>query len=262
MNEIISAICGLDNAMQTLRNITKEAIDTAQQAGFKMLDSLNDILDRNGEKFVTGIKQNMTELFSQVGGKAKESANEVIANAGQTLSITAELAIERAKNATTAVVNETLEKIQQEINMVVDDFIINEMVAAIGTFLFIILLLLFGYLFLHIHIALGCCARSVNVMLKMILILVYPLICVFYGFTVVWFAKMVMKKKSPLHIIAIFIILAPGIYLICYLTCWNRVQLACKRAYEAVSKRLVARKQKVEDLMPPSDTNIVIVTAI
>jgi vacuolar-type H+-ATPase subunit H len=262
MGGSIASLVGLDDAVQKLSNIGTSFVNTSRQAGFDILDRLNDILSDNREKIVNDIKQNALQIVSETADKVKKDAKEVIEHTGETLSATAKFTIELAKNATSTMVNETLEKLRYEIEMVADDFITNQMVIAIGIFLFSILLLIFCYLFVHIHTTLGCCVQSIKLIIKIILMLVYPLLCMFYGLTLEWLVKIAMKKKNPFSIIGILIILTPGFYLILYVTCCKQVKSAMKHACETVIKWWTASKSKHKDLMLPGNVNTASMTVI
>jgi hypothetical protein len=141
-----------------------------------------------------------------------------------------------------------------EIDMIIDDFITNQMVIAMGIFLFTILLLIFGYVFVHIHTTLGCFAQRVKLMIKMILILVYPLLCMFYVLTLKSLVEIAIEKKNLLCIIEIFILVAPSLYLIFSVTWWNNAKSTITHAYKTVIGWCTTSKSKQSnDLMSPND---------
>jgi hypothetical protein len=259
MNNIIA---NAKNIVQVISNIVTGFFNITRQINSEMShNSLNNI--SVSITFHRAINLFLLAPLSAVFVKLKEDVNEVISNGSRTLSVAAELTIERAKNAISTVLNEALEKMHYEIEMIVNDVITNQMVIAVGIFLLIILLLIFGYVFVHIHITLGCCAQRVKLIIKMILILVYPLLCIFYVLTLKSLVETAMEKKNLLCVIGVSILLAPSLYLIFSLTWWNNVNSTITHAYKRVIRWCTASKPKQpNDLMSPNDVNFTSVATI
>jgi hypothetical protein len=195
MNDFMAESVHLKNAVQALSNIATSFVNITRQTGSEMMRSLSNISASNMETIRADSKLVVSALLSPTINKIKQYMKEVIEHAGRTLSDTAKSTIEHAKNATSTVFNEALEKMHYEIDLIVDDLITNQIVIAIGIFLLIILLLIFGYVFVHIHITLSCGAQRVKLMIQMILILVYPLLCMFYVLTRKSLVEIAIQKR-------------------------------------------------------------------
>ncbi len=132
MDGIFSEICNFNSGMNN-------TVSRIQEASFRILDRLNEIIVNSREEFINHTKQALLEMLSETGDKTKQDVLDAIEKFIYNLSNTAESVIERAKNATTDVLDESLGKIRHEADTFIEHIVTNRFFIIVSIFILITL---------------------------------------------------------------------------------------------------------------------------
>jgi len=208
-----SIISGINNFNSNLQN----AVSSIQEAGFQILDRLNEILVKNSEESINHAAQAISEVLFQAGNKTKQDVVDVIEKFTYNLSNTAESVIEHAKNATMDVLDESLERIRHEAETFVENIVTNYIFIILSIFILITLFSAAGCFFRHLSKDHHCCSQLFEVLSNMILIIATLLAFVWFGLALVWLFRIAIDGKDPLYIIVTIILFLSIFYGICHL---------------------------------------------
>jgi hypothetical protein len=190
-------------------------------------------LSKHQNEVINNTEDTLLDLLSQVNDKIKENAFDIIQTVDQAVKNNIELAITHAENATTVVINKTLEKIQNELE------IIGQTIRTKNSLKFMSIYFLF-----KISNSLRRGAEGVKPIAKMLLFIALLLLPIDYILVFRWFLCEAIREMSLFYIGRFSIILSTIIPIVQYI--YNSKKRLYKHICEQLNKRQKFRSNEHE----------------